>query len=67
MSEMHQQGKSGSVVTLICDSGERYLQSYYNDDWVRRAGLELEPSLSELQEFLETGRLNSCEFATPSA
>ena len=63
MSEMHRQGKTGSVVTLICDSGERYLQSYYSDEWVRQAGLDLEPSLCELKEFLDTGNLNSCKFA----
>ncbi len=24
----------GSIVTLLCDSGERYLESYYNPQWV---------------------------------
>jgi cysteine synthase A len=32
--EMSDAGQSGSIVTLLCDSGERYLDSYYNDDWV---------------------------------
>jgi len=26
--------EQGSIVTLLCDSGERYLDTYYNDDWV---------------------------------
>ena len=25
--------KKGSIVTLLCDSGERYLNSYYDDNW----------------------------------
>ena len=31
---MRQEGRSGSLVTLLCDSGERYLESYYNPQWV---------------------------------
>lgn len=34
--EMHQCGEQGSIVTLLCDSGERYLDTYYNADWVRQ-------------------------------
>lgn len=32
--QMHEQGKHGSIVTLMCDSGERYLDSYYDPKWV---------------------------------
>lgn len=32
--DMYQRGEAGSLVTLICDSGERYLDSYYDRDWV---------------------------------
>lgn len=32
--QMQQAGKKGAIVTLICDSGERYLDSYYNPEWV---------------------------------
>ncbi|GAA3723757.1 L-cysteine desulfhydrase Cds1 [Salinactinospora qingdaonensis] len=45
----------GSVVTLICDSGERYGHSYYNDDWVARRGLDLAPYTSAIEHFLATG------------
>ncbi|MCX7567872.1 PLP-dependent cysteine synthase family protein [Sulfitobacter sp. F26169L] len=27
-------GRTGSIVTLLCDSGERYLDTYYNPEWV---------------------------------
>lgn len=32
--EMMAEGRSGSIVTLMCDSGRRYLDTYYNPDWV---------------------------------
>jgi cysteine synthase len=32
--QMKAQGQSGSILSLICDSGERYLPTYHNDAWV---------------------------------
>ena len=32
--EMLASGQRGSILSLLCDSGERYLPSYYNHDWV---------------------------------
>ncbi|MFZ4834100.1 PLP-dependent cysteine synthase family protein [Rouxiella sp. Mn2063] len=32
--KMRERGESGSIVTLLCDSGERYLNTYYNSEWV---------------------------------
>ena len=48
-------GERGSIVTLICDSGDRYAATYYNDGWVSKHGLELEPYAAALPIFLETG------------
>ena len=31
---MRQNGEQGSLVTLLCDSGERYPDTYYNPEWV---------------------------------
>ncbi|TEW52488.1 PLP-dependent cysteine synthase family protein [Psychromonas sp. RZ5] len=31
---MHEQGETGSIVTLLCDRGDRYHKSYYNPQWV---------------------------------
>ncbi|EPP2803462.1 PLP-dependent cysteine synthase family protein [Klebsiella aerogenes] len=33
-TRMRDEGRKGSIVTLLCDSGERYLESYYNPQWV---------------------------------
>ncbi|MDI6936449.1 PLP-dependent cysteine synthase family protein [Serratia sp. Se-PFBMAAmG] len=33
---MRENGEQGSLVTLLCDSGERYPDTYYNPEWVAR-------------------------------
>lgn len=33
---MRSQHRQGSIVTLLCDSGDRYLDTYYNPEWVRQ-------------------------------
>jgi cysteine synthase A len=56
IDEMRQTGQQGSVVSLIGDSGERYLDSYYRPEWLRDQGLELEEHLEALDLFYKTGR-----------
>jgi len=34
-TEMQERGETGSIVTLLCDRGDRYLDSYYNSEWVK--------------------------------
>ena len=53
-SEMRQAGETGSLVTLICDSGERYRQTYYEPAWLAARGLDPAPYEAELSSFLET-------------
>ena len=36
--QMKANKESGSIVTLICDSGDRYLNSYYNQEWLAKNG-----------------------------
>ena len=33
--EMLARGETGSILSLLCDSGERYLPTYYDADWVQ--------------------------------
>lgn len=33
-SEMRQRGERGSILSLLCDAGERYLPTYHDADWV---------------------------------
>ncbi len=48
-------GETGSVVTLLCDGGDRYLGTYYNDEWLTRHQLDLSPYLRVLEKFASTG------------
>jgi cysteine synthase A len=51
VSEMFAAGEQGSVVSLICDSGDRYLSTYFNDDWVAERELDLRPYEDALEDF----------------
>jgi len=50
--DMRSSGEPGSIVTLLCDGGERYTHTYYNDDWVADQGLELAPYLAVARKML---------------
>jgi cysteine synthase A len=55
IAEMISRGERGSVVTLICDGGDLYADTYYSDKWVLDQGLELAPHTEALETFLESG------------
>lgn len=38
---MRAAGREGSIVTILCDSGERYAHSYYDRDWYDRQGIDV--------------------------
>ncbi|MFC3394802.1 PLP-dependent cysteine synthase family protein [Brenneria rubrifaciens] len=46
--QMVAQGNQGAIVTLLCDSGERYLDTYYDSRWVEKNIGDLTPYLSTL-------------------
>lgn len=52
---MRERGESGSVVTLLCDGGERYARTYFDDDWVADQGWDLAPWVQELSRALPLG------------
>ncbi|WP_040260948.1 PLP-dependent cysteine synthase family protein [Pseudomonas massiliensis] len=52
---MREEGRHGSIVTLLCDSGERYLSTYYDPQWLQTNGFDLEPSLSDIRRCVEQG------------
>ena len=55
MSEMRAAGETGPVVTLICDSGERYAGTYYNETWLVAENLDIAPALARLKRIADTG------------
>jgi cysteine synthase A len=56
VAEMVCQGRPGSVVTLLADSGDRYADTYFCDDWVKAQGLDPAPAAAALAEFERSGR-----------
>ncbi|RLV60604.1 PLP-dependent cysteine synthase family protein [Parashewanella curva] len=49
--KMKNNGETGSIVTLLCDSGTRYLNTYYDDTWVTANIGDLSKSKSWLEQF----------------
>ncbi|CAB1254982.1 PLP-dependent cysteine synthase family protein [Vibrio cholerae] len=56
--EMKRRGEQGSIVTLLCDSGERYLDTYYKPEWVKNNIGDLSKYLHKLETFSATGCLD---------
>jgi len=48
-------GESGSVVAILCDSGERYATSYYDPAWLKAQGFELHPLIEAVAACAERG------------
>ena len=56
VAEMVAERRAGSVVTLLCDPGDRYTHTYFDDAWVAAKGLDLTGPRAVLDEFFATGR-----------
>jgi len=48
-------GERGSLVTLLCDPGERYRDTCYDDDWLAANGFQIGPYVEQINRFLDTG------------
>ena len=55
IAEMIAEGRRGSVVTLLCDGGDRYADTYYNDEWLRAQGLDPAPHEATIRGFFASG------------
>ncbi|MDA4106635.1 PLP-dependent cysteine synthase family protein [Mycolicibacterium holsaticum] len=56
LAEMLAEGRSGSVVTLLADSGDRYADTYFCDEWLTSQGLDPSDAASLLVDFERSGR-----------
>ena len=54
-SGMRARGEEGSLVTLICDSGDRYADTYFSADWLARNDLDIAPWRDRIEAFLDGG------------
>jgi cysteine synthase A len=57
IAELRRSGARGSIVTLLCDGGERYAHTYYDDAWLAAQGIDIAPYDRALREFFATGVL----------
>lgn len=56
-SEMAARAESGSIVSILCDHGERYGTTYYNDDWLTAHAIDIAPWEARMEAFFERGVL----------
>ncbi len=55
IAEMIAEGRKGSIVSLMCDGGERYAGNYYHPDWLASHGLDPRPYEAAIRRFFDTG------------
>lgn len=55
IAELNKKGEEASVVSMICDSGERYCDTYYNEQWLKANGFDIKPYVSQLERFFDSG------------
>ncbi|MCB8837071.1 PLP-dependent cysteine synthase family protein [Aurantimonas sp. VKM B-3413] len=59
---MLEAGEQGSLVSLICDSGDRYASTYYDAAWLRENDIDIEayrPGIEALLDHGDTGLFKS--------
>ena len=52
---MRERGETGSIVTLLCDRGERYRETLFDEDWLRTHAIVLAPSRNTLALAIDRG------------
>ena len=54
-ADMHARGECGSIVSLLCDPGERYAETLFDPAWLAARGIGLAPMCKALQQCLASG------------
>ncbi len=52
-AELRAGGQAGSIVTLLCDGGERYANTYFDDDWLAAQGFQIAAHRDAVASLLE--------------
>ncbi|MYR08530.1 pyridoxal-phosphate dependent enzyme [Gordonia sp. SID5947] len=55
VAEMVAARQPGSVVSLLCDSGDRYGNTYFDDGWLDEHGFDLTEATAVVDEFFTSG------------
>lgn len=56
---MMKEGRVGSLVSLICDSGDRYAATYYNQEWLAQNRIDINPYRTMIEAFIDSGDFRS--------
>jgi cysteine synthase len=54
VGEMIRDNVPGSLVTLICDNGDRYMDTYYSDEWLASNEIDWVPEYERLKGLIES-------------
>jgi cysteine synthase len=57
-AEMAERGEEGAIVSLLCDSGERYRSTLFDDAWLAARGVDIRQAEETVENFFETGCFN---------
>ncbi|MOA05557.1 putative cystathionine beta-synthase [compost metagenome] len=52
---MQTAGEAGSIVAILCDGGDRYATSYYDENWLAAQGFELHGLIEAVAACVERG------------
>ncbi len=55
--QMLDRNETGSIVALICDSGERYRATYFTDEWLEAHGLACGDPQADIASWMDTGTI----------
>jgi cysteine synthase A len=55
LEEMSARREEGSIVTLLCDDGDRYSCTYYDDDWLAKNRIDWRPAEARIAKLLGSG------------
>jgi len=64
---MHEAGEKGSIATILCDSGERYMHSYFHDEWMKAHGFDVAGNIEAIADCAERGKALPWELAGAGA
>ncbi len=64
---MMKEGREGSLVSLICDSGDRYAATYYNQDWLAENKIDIAPYKAMVEAFIDSGDFRNFDVRVETA
>jgi cysteine synthase A len=64
---MHARGEAGSIVSLLCDRGERYDRTLFDPQWLSRSGIDPAPWTQRLHATTHGDGTQAPVVATQSA